>query len=400
MSEANVVFTLDGENLTIQCSIEDKLKDICQKYSTQIKEKMNSLLFLYRENKVNFELSFKDQANNIDRSNHKIKISVYKYNCPECNEKLEKLDKIISNNDKIEDSINDIKLKIDNIINISSNNPFNIQLKNINNILSTVKEDIKKNNDEIKNLLNNYINTKKISNSIKIISSYRIDKKLLQNIKSIFFSRILFFYLDEKIKLKLIKYNKNLQNIIDIKLINYKFYSGKYIIYENSFKGKEYQGYNDSLIYEGEYLNGERNGKGKEFDEITGYLKFEGEYLNGGRNGKGKEYNYDGKLIFEGEYLSGERNGTGKEYYYNGILKFEGEYLNGEKVTGKLYDKNGNLYCNLKSANGLIKEYDYDGKLIFEGEYLNGKRNIKGKEYNYDGYLEFEGEYLNGKIRR
>ena len=73
-----------------------------------------------------------------------MKISVYKYNCPEWNEKVEKLDKIISNNNKIEDSINDIKLKMDNIINMSSMNSLNIQLKNINNMLSDVKEDIKK----------------------------------------------------------------------------------------------------------------------------------------------------------------------------------------------------------------------------------------------------------------
>ena len=91
----------------------------------------------------------------------------------------------------------------------------------------------------------------------------------------------------EKIKLKIIKYNKNLQNKIDIKLINYKFYSGKYIIYENKIKGKEYQGNDDTLIYEGEYLNGERNGKGKEYDK-NGKLKFEGEYLNGKRNEKRK----------------------------------------------------------------------------------------------------------------
>ena len=73
-----------------------------------------------------------------------MKISVYKYNCPECNEKVEKLDKIISNNNKIEDSINDIKLKMDNIMITSSKNPLNIQLKNINNMLSNVKKTLKK----------------------------------------------------------------------------------------------------------------------------------------------------------------------------------------------------------------------------------------------------------------
>ena len=57
--------------------------------------------------------------------------------------------------------------------------------------------------------------------------------------------------MDEKIKLKVIKYNKKLQKNIDIKLINYKFYSGKYIIYENKFKVKEYDGYYNDLIFEG-----------------------------------------------------------------------------------------------------------------------------------------------------
>ncbi len=102
----------------------------------------------------------------------------------------------------------------------------------------------------------------------------------MENIKSIYFSRIFFSLLDEKMKLKLIKYNKKMQSNLDIKLINYKFYSGKYVIYENKIIGKEYYGYNNDLIFEGEYLNGERwNGKGKEY--VEGKLKFEGEYLNG-----------------------------------------------------------------------------------------------------------------------
>ena len=67
--------------------------------------------------------------------------------------------------------------------------------------------------------------------------------------------------------------------IIFIKLINYKFYTGKYIIYETNIKGKEYDGYTDVLLFEGEYLNGEKNGKGKEYYH-DGKLFFEGEYLN------------------------------------------------------------------------------------------------------------------------
>ena len=92
------------------------------------------------------------------------------------------------------------------------------------------------------------------------------DKKLLHNINSKYIIEIIFSNLSTRVKLKTMKNNKNLQNKINIKLINYKYYSKRYILYEdNGKKGKEYFYYNDILIFEGEYLNGERNGKGKEY---------------------------------------------------------------------------------------------------------------------------------------
>ena len=130
---------------------------------------------------------------------------------------------------------------------------------------------------------------------------------MLKNIKSLYFVKNIFSYVDEKQKLKLLKYNKYLQKIISISIINYIHFKGKYIIYESKRKGKEYTYYND-LIFEGEFLNGERNGKGKEYG-LNGKLEFEGEYLNGKRNGKGREYATDGKIEFEGEYLNDQRNG-------------------------------------------------------------------------------------------
>ena len=148
---------------------------------------------------------------------------------------------------------------------------------------------------------------------------------MLNNIKSYYITKIIFTFMDEKQKLKIIKYNKSLQKNININIINYKFYSGKYIIYEANRIGKEYNGKDDRLIFEGEYLNGERNGKGKEYYE--GQLKYEGEYLKGKRHGKGKEYSYEnGNLKFEGEYLNGEKNGKGKEYI-NEKVEYDGEYL-------------------------------------------------------------------------
>ena len=36
MSEANVIYSLDGIDLTIKYTVEDKMKDICQKYSNLV----------------------------------------------------------------------------------------------------------------------------------------------------------------------------------------------------------------------------------------------------------------------------------------------------------------------------------------------------------------------------
>ena len=141
---------------------------------------------------------------------------------------------------------------------------------------------------------------------------------MLKNIKTTYFIKLLFSFIIEKHKLKIIKYNKSLQKNINISIINYKFMSTRYIIYESNGIGKEYEGYNDQLIYEGEYLNGEKNGKGK-------------------------EYNIHGNLVFEGEYS------------------------NGEKVKGKGYDKNGNIIYVIKKQCGINQEYDDNCSLIFEG---------------------------------
>ena len=88
---------------------------------------------------------------------------------------------------------------------------------------------------------------------------------MLKNIKSLYFIKFIFVYVDEKQKLKIVKSNKRLQKNIGISIINYKFFTGKYIIYESNRIGKEYYGYDNILIFEGEYLNGKRNGKGKEY---------------------------------------------------------------------------------------------------------------------------------------
>ena len=169
---------------------------------------------------------------------------------------------------------------------------------------------------------------------------------MLENIKSLYLSKLIFSFTQEKLKFKLIKYNKILQKKININIINYKLLSGKYTIFKKKGIGKTYNFSDNKLVFEGEYLNGEKNGKIKEYDEQN-YLVFEGEYKNGLKNGKVKEYYCNNRKKFEGEYLNGLKNGYGIEYD-NGII-FEGEYTNGVR-------------------NGKAKEY-YNDKLIFDGEY-------------------------------
>ena len=215
---------------------------------------------------------------------------------------------------------------------------------------------------------------------------------MLNNIKSFYTIKILFNLLTELKKFKIVKYNKNLQNLLNINFFNYALFSGKYIEYQQNGLVKIYNGFPERLIYEGEYSKGMRNGKGKEYERI----KYEGEYKNGKKNGKGKEYDFDDSLIFEGEYLNGERNGKGKDFYW-GKLKFDGEYLNGKKWKGIGYNDDGGIIFEINNDNnGKVKEYDKYNYLLFDGELLNGEKNGKGKEY-YDGHLVFEGEYLNGK---
>ena len=281
MAKAKIIFTLDGVNSIIQCSTENKMKEICQNYATKINKKIDTLLFLYEGNQINFEQTFINQAISIDKNNNEMKISVYK-------------------KDKLLNNLLDLDIQT-NIIN------------NKENQISIEKE------------------------------KYNINKKnnnnLMDNIKSKYIIEMVFSYIEENLKLKMVKYNKYLQNKMDIKLDTYKFFCTKYIEYEENGIVKEYNKYNDKLIYEGEYLNGKRNGKGKEYDRYE-YLIFVGEFLKGKRwNGKG----YDG---------------------YNHVL------------------------YEIKDGKGHIKEYECN-KLKIEGEYLNGQINGNGKEYNSDRIVTF-----------
>jgi len=246
---------------------------------------------------------------------------------------------------------------------------------------------------------------------------------LIERVKSKYIIIEIFSYLEQILKLKMIKYNNKYQNIFEINIDNYKKKSKiKRIMEKNGF-GKEYTIDSNKLIFEGEFKNGKKNGKGKEYYESNGKILFEGIYLNGKRHGKGIKFTSYGEIEFKGEYSNGykiegkgyncngklefvlKRNGKGKEYDYNGKLIFEGEFKNEMKNgKGKKYYKNGKLQFDGEykddQLNGKVKEYNNKGNLIFEGEYKDGyKWKGKADEGDYSGILTgyFKGEYLNGK---
>ena len=246
-------------------------------------------------------------------------------------------------------------------------------------------------------------------------NEYKIN---LRGIKSFYITKLILSFLSDKRKLKMIKYNKELQKLCLVDIKDYKNKSGKYKIDGKNGNGKEFILNTNILLFEGEYLNGEKNGKGKEY--YDGKIKFEGEYLNGKRwngegsgknknkvfeikkgNGKVYEYSYFGELEFEGLYLNGERNGKGKEYYEEDEVKFYKnykDYLNKEKNgDGKNIDSDKKLVFELQ-AKALNYDRNHNKDLLkFDGEYLNGERNGKGIEYYQDHVIKFIGGFLCGK---
>ena len=223
---------------------------------------------------------------------------------------------------------------------------------------------------------------------------------MIKKIRASFIVKTIFQYLIDERKFKLIIYNKGIKKILNIDILDYKRFSGKYIIYEKDGFAKEFNGHDRHLIYEGEYLNGKRNGKGKEYDD-NNELIYVGNYLNGLkwcgtwkeiRNSKDNKkillteykfglkrdlnmliYNKHDRLIYEGGHYKGKRHGKGKEYYEHGSLAFDGEYLNDHKMRGKQFFENGKV--------------EFEGEFLFD-EKWNGKV--------YDKYGKLSHEIING----
>ena len=73
----DVDFNYNGINTIIQCTKNDNIRNICQKYCTKIQTDINKLLFIYSGQILNQELELKDLINQVDNQNLKMNILVY-----------------------------------------------------------------------------------------------------------------------------------------------------------------------------------------------------------------------------------------------------------------------------------------------------------------------------------
>ena len=193
MANPTVTFNFESSEITLQCLKTETMRMIIQRFRTKIQQSADSFMYLYNGDQVNLDLTFEQQANHLDRENNQMKILVYKtesngFKCPYCGVKIKldvDLDDIIKSFNNLKETINGIKLMLENIIKTSANNPINSQLKVINISLNSINEDIKKNNEKLEKILNNNSNNndefqnKNIIKGIIEINSNDINKNII-----------------------------------------------------------------------------------------------------------------------------------------------------------------------------------------------------------------------------
>ena len=99
-----VLFNYEGNIISIQCNIKDKMSDIIDKFLLKAGIKENNILYyLYKDSKINCELTLMEIANDTDKNRNKMDIIVIKKDeniniineiiskniiCPECKENI------------------------------------------------------------------------------------------------------------------------------------------------------------------------------------------------------------------------------------------------------------------------------------------------------------------------
>ena len=159
---AKVLFSFNGKEITIQCSKEEKMKDICNRFATKININFNSLLFLYGGNKINFELTYRQSANSIDNNYNQMNILVYKnesegLKCKHCGNiiYLPLFDNIIKYNNEQKDTLIEIKNQINNIIILNDIHDIIRKIKIVKMIIDNLISENEKSLKETQNISSN-----------------------------------------------------------------------------------------------------------------------------------------------------------------------------------------------------------------------------------------------------
>ena len=444
-----VIFNYRGVDTIVQCNINDKMEDIINKFWIKIEknENDNNLLYLYNANKINYELTFIQQANEDDKIRNKMNIIVQSYNdsiikereiskyiiCPECGEYIlinienfkinlfgckndHKIDNILihkfENIQKL--ALSKIKCNQCNENNKSNfNNEFYFCKTCNKNMCPLCKSNhdtnhIINNYDFIKNY--NYYNCKKHNESfikyckdcnenICFLCENEHNNHDIINLSSIlpYKDELLKGMEDLKIEIEKFKNKIEIIKIILNRIIAmleeyYKINNG--IINNYSINKRNYiQLVNINKIK----LNNEALKKELNIAINDGNINEIFKYAID------KFYNENGEKYI-GEMKNSLKNGKGVFYFNkdeaNKRKIYEGDYKNDKREgNGVMYYQNGDKYegehKNDKiEGKGIMYYYNRDK---YEGEYKNDKREGKGIMY-YNNGDKYEGEYKNDKI--
>ena len=203
---AKVIFLFEGKETHIQCLQEDKMIDICNKYSSKINININSLYFLYNGGNINFSSTFKEQANSMDKKRNIMNILVFHNNnnglkCQKWGEKinLDIFDSILEHIKNQDDILIGIKNQIENLINLYDIDKIKSQIKLTKIVIDNLINENKKSLNKIQDLLNN-INNNTIQNininqkqkyKLDITKSINLDSNEEENYKNAIFKAIL-----------------------------------------------------------------------------------------------------------------------------------------------------------------------------------------------------------------
>ena len=436
---AKVIFFYEGIETCIQCDINEKIKNIINKLLIKIKKDYTSLFFIYNGEKIDEDLTFYEQANQLDKSRNKMNVIVYN-NIEETKIKNELISKdiiclickepcLIDIKDfkinflcKHEHIYNNIllnnyeqtqKINLDDIIcDICKNNKHNNEFYICNSCNKNICPLCKQNHDTTHNIVNydnkNYFckkhndlynkYCKSCNENICTICEDEHNNHDVLELNQILIKKDDINKTMKELKESIDKYKYKIKEIKEIfdKMINIMdmYYKINNDIFNNyNINQRNYykliniynlKNNNEKLIKE---LNNIINN-----DNISEIFNFS---FDNFYNEKGEKYIGDIKNNF--------KEGKGILYYNKEDKrkrkKYEGDFKNDLKEgKGIFYWNNGNRYegyfkNDLKEGKGI---YYFNNGNRYEGDFKNGKREGKGIMYWNDGH-RYEGDWKNDK---